>query len=847
MGILLLVFFLSGVCALAYQVIWIRLFGLVFGGTVLSMSVVVAVFMGGLALGSHVIGCYAEKVGNRVRLYGILEIVLGVVATLVLFGIDHLAGFIYVLPFSTDIHSFSGIAVRIIVSGVLLIVPTMIMGGTLPILVRAVTDDKNRIIVNTSLLYAVNTMGAMIGACAVGFLFIRVFGVSMTNHMAATINILMGVVAILISGRFESSPDTAESGRDTGKSLSDDKGMRFIVTLGITGFAGLTLEMVWLRMMLLTFNNTIYLYTIVLTVYLFGLALGGMLLRVIVPRKHQTEGTFGLILGLTGIAVLVGFLTFPWTTYKAFLTNFNYYSTFPRLSILTAVVFAILGFVPVLLMGLSFPLGLGMYGHDVRGLSRRIGFIYAVNTAGSLAGSLAAVFILIPTIGMKGTVIFCSLLFLAPSMWFLVRNRRSTYRLYTVAGTAAVSFVLLIMSARADIPASILARRLLSTEHIEYLKEGSSSTIWISSGKPFRKIWMDNLWISSTSNEGTHALLAHYPLLCHPNPKSVCGIAFGTGQTFGTCLLYPIESIVSVEIDNEVIEACRGRFTRENYGILEDPRNTIVIDDGRFFLAGTDKKFDIITAEPLQPYTRGTVSLYSYEFYQACVDALNPDGVVAQWLPVYNSGVDDIWRMIRTFVEVFDHAVLFLNANDGILLGSNSEMHLDATRELTPMARADLDRVFNGSIYALAGNYICSRDALLKASAGYSIITDDRPSLEYTAPISHWNEDVTAEVEMRRRFLALTEPLDTLFRGDVDWEQARTYHKSRELINRAFYTERSGSIVEAHRLYEEALRSNPDDMRAKRELYFFLRRSNRVKELAPDLRSYFTRELSGES
>ncbi len=835
MPILLFVFFLSGACALAYQIIWIRLFGLVFGGTVVSMSVIIAVFMGGLALGSHVIGRYAVRVGNRVRLYGILEIILGVLAAIIPYIIMFLSGIVYNLPFTADVHTFAGISVRILLSTAILIVPTMIMGGSLPVLVRAVTSDRKKIILNTSALYAVNTLGAMAGASIVGFFLIRYIGVTNSNLLAAFVNCAMGAAAIAVSGRFPSTPDTEDTGTSEKPDGPEERGRRFLVALGVTGFAGLALEMVWMRMMLLVFNNTIYLYTIVITIYLFALGLGGLVLRLI-PDRMRTERVFGLILALTALTVLLGFSMFPATTAKG-VSNYAYYATFPRLSVLTLVIFLFLGFAPVLLMGLSFPLGLGLYARKVRGLSRRLGLIYAINTIGSLAGSIAAVFLLIPSIGMIGTVILCAAMIFIPSLYILLTRGTGLFR-YPASAAASILFLILMTSSAATgIPSTILARRLQRGETIEYMDQGSSSTIWISGGGAFRKIWMDNLWVSSTSNEGTHALLAHYPVLFHPDPDDVCGIAFGTGQTFGTCLLYPIDNIVSVEIDAAIIEACRGRFTEENYGILKDPRNTVVIDDGRFFLAGTDRRFDLVTAEPLQPYTRGTVSLYSREFYESCKRTLEPGGIVAQWLPVYNSGVDDNWSMVRTFAESFDHVLLFLNGNDGILLGSDREMRIDPSRRLPEAVEYDLKRIENDGIYALAANFICSRDALLEASAGYPLITDDRPTLEFTAPITHWSEDVTAEVEMRRHFIDMMEPLETIMTGNVDWERARTYREARQLVNEGFYHERTGNFAEAYKRYDQAWRTNPDDMKTVKALFLFLRKTNRLDMLPEQLKN----------
>jgi hypothetical protein len=347
---------------------------------------------------------------------------------------------------------------------------------------------------------------------------------------------------------------------------------------------------------------------------------------------------------------------------------------------------------------------------------------------------------------------------------------------------------------------------------------------------------MDNLWISSTSTEGSHALSAHYPIIFHPNPKKVAGIAFGTGQTFGTCLLYPIDSMISVEIDPEVITACKGRFDKENYNILNNPKNSIVIDDGRFFLQGTDEKYDVITAEPLQPFTRGTVNLYTLEFYKACKRCLNPGGIVAQWIPTYNSGVTDTWSMIRTMAVVFDYCSLFLNRDDAFVLGSDRPIKVDPSKELPREAIEDMKRVDNGSIYAITGNYICSRDKLLKASEKYPIITDDMPTLEFSAPITHWAEDLSGPVDIRRQFLQLLDPIEDVFTGTVDYDTARKFRQSRTKQSQGIVAEYEGNIELAKRLYEEAFRLNPNDIKVIRSLFIFLAQRNRLNELPSELK-----------
>ncbi|MCE5251080.1 hypothetical protein LLG96_12760 [bacterium] len=835
-SILLTVFLIAGACSLAYQIIWIRMFGLVFGGTVVSMSVVVGVFMGGLALGSHVFGKIAVRVANRVRMFGFLELGLGTSAILVYFAIAHIAPVIYSLPFANDIHSFIGILTRILISSILLIVPTMIMGGTLPVLVRAITEDRQLIMGNTGILYAFNTLGAMLGAFMVGFLMIPNFGILRSNLIAASIEILMGVIALAISKHFQSTPDTIPDIKTTGEHVAADKGLRFVIALGITGFVGLTLEMVWMRIILLVVNNTIYVYTIVITSFLLYLGIGGLILKYLIPQKIRTERTFAVMLSLMSIFIAAGFVLFPVARYLFYIYP-AVYKTFVRLSWTTAGFFFILAGIPVILMGMSFPIGMGLYAHEVKGLSSRLGFIYAVNTVGSLAGSLLAVFLLVPAIGMRGSTLLCSLMVMASAFYFFAKSEGWFYKVPVLAGSGIVLFIMFAISLAFNFPEMILRYKLSSEENIEYLKEGPSSTIWITGGeRAIRKIWMDNLWISSTSTEGSHALSAHYPIIFHPNPKKVAGIAFGTGQTFGTCLLHPIDSMVSVEIDPEVIIACRGRFDKENFNILNNPRNRIVIDDGRFFLQGTSEKFDVITAEPLQPFTRGTVNLYTLEFYEACKRCLNPGGIVAQWIPTYNSGVSDTWSMIRTMAVVYDYCALFLNRDDAFVLGSDRPIRVDPTKQLPPEVIKDMTRVENGSIYAIAGNYICSREKLLKASEKYPIITDDKPTLEFTAPITHWAEDLSGPVEIRRQFLALLDPIEDVFVGDVDYETARKFRESRTKQSQGIIAEYEGNFDLAKQLYEEAFRLNPKDIKVIRSLFIFLGQHNRLDELPSELK-----------
>jgi len=212
---------------------------------------------------------------------------------------------------------------------------------------------------------------------------------------------------------------------------------------------------------------------------------------------------------------------------------------------------------------------------------------------------------------------------------------------------------------------------------------------------------------------------------------------------------------------------------------------------------------------------------------------MNPGATVDQWIPTYNSGVNDTWSMIRTFIEVFNYAVLFLNEDDGIILGSNEPIQIDPTKLLPERAIHDMRRLEFVDIYSVLGNYICSRDKLMEMCRDYPIITDDHPTLEFTAPISHWQEDITGPVNMKRQFLEITQPVDEILKGNADYERARLFQKSRMIINEAYIADKTGDTKRAHELYLQAYRNNPEDIKSIRELFMFLRAHN-ILHLLPD-------------
>ncbi len=738
-----------------YEVIWIRKLGLVFGTTNLALSTVLAAFFGGLALGSYLFGRLAERSRNLIRLYAYLEIAIGVYAFLfpVLVRVLDQA---YALFYQRMGDNFPLLALsRMFLLASLIIVPTAFMGGTLPILSRHFVEAKTHLSARLGGLYAVNTLGGALGAFVCGFYLIHFLGVDGTNYWAGGLNVAVGAIAWSLSRQAPTekkvTPRQSTAGR-SGPATQREEKHAFsprlvalaILAFGVSGFTAIAYEVVWARYLSLFLMNSIYTYSTMLTVFLLGLVAGSILFARFFDRAQNLIEIFGYVqvgIGITSLLLLPALLTLqaPVGRYTGNLFLFQF-----GLSMVLMIL-------PTTLMGATFPLVSRIVTVHVRRVSRFVGTLYAVNTVGAILGSILAGFLLVPWLGIGGSVRLLAAVNVCLGLAAMLVEPRPHHRrnLVLVIGMLLIGlgseFVL-----GEKIPETRLQQIAGGSEKIVAVKEGRESTVWVTvDGWGRKALWTNTSVMGRTGRRlrndlSAQRLQGHIPMVLHRGvPKEVLGIGFGTGQTFGAQLLYPIERIDAVDISRTVVDLALEHFGEHQNGFGTDPRAHVIIDDGRNFIMRTNRTYDVITLEMPPHEEAGIVHFYTQEFYRKLRGRLRTNGIVAQWVPIYNVTPSEARGIIRTFIRVFPHSALWYNSTNLLLLGFEGELRIDGKRVQQWLQReaifADLSVSYLGTApsslnrieYFLAG-FLMGPQELSEFSRGATIYTDRRPELEFT-------------------------------------------------------------------------------------------------------------------
>ena len=782
-------FLVSGATALVYEVVWLRQLATVFGSTSLATSTVLATFMGGLALGAHAAGRLVHP-GRRLLLaYGLLEAALGLyaLATPALFtAVDEV---FHALYRAWEPAQPAALALRFVLSGAVLLVPTTCMGATLPILSLFVTARADRVGQSVGLLYALNTIGAVAGTLAGGFLLLPAIGARATLLATGGVNLLLGAaVALVARGSAAARPRppaaAAESAPATALGLATHPGPAVLAAVaGISGTTALAYEVGWTRLLGMALTTSVYAFTTMLATFLVGLALGGLLFGALADRLGP-RGRTVLLAGLQAAAGLAALLTLRWLQELPILYAAWFRRLVPATASLTpeqrnaAVIglrfglAALVMFPPTLFLGGTLPVVIrATTAHLVR-LGWSVGRVYTVNTVGAIAGSVGAGFLLIPLLGIRGTLVAAAVtnLVLGGALLVLVRPAPWLPRLVALAALAASGALAVgtlppldarVLSAAIHWNIQRLARgdradfaELIAPYTVRFHRDGITASVVVGQ----RRDDAQNRWMaidgqvdaSSHDDLPTQILLAQIPMALAPRTDDVLVIGLASGMTLGSVLQHPLRHATAVEIEPVVAEACRAFFGHVNHGALEDPRVTLVFDDARAYLRHAPAQYDVIVSEPSHPWRSGSSRLFTREFWERSRRALRPDGVFGQWVHIYALGVRDAQSIVKTFHEVFPYAFVFalVPEQDLLLVGSGEPLRLDAARVAArlavPAVAADLRRLRP----VAAGGLDMTRPANLLASfrAGPAGIarfgdgapdnTDDNSFVEFSAPLS---------------------------------------------------------------------------------------------------------------
>jgi predicted membrane-bound spermidine synthase len=764
---LYLLFFGSGANSLIYEVIWVRVFANVFGNTIYSASIVTAVFMLGLGIGGYVAGAwadrrYASRPESMLRVFGSFELGIGALGLVISALLPHL-GDVSALVSSYArgadgwyVLSSGSYAARTGIALVLLTPITLLMGGTLTLLIRhLVRSGADLPGSRIGLLYGVNTLGAAVGCFLTDFALVPSFGLRATQIVAIAINLVTAAGALLLSRTTETrrhgailkeTPSVPSSFRGPSPALTS-------VALALTGFAAMGMEILWFRHFSILLGEFRAVFSLLLAIILLGIGTGSLAGGYVQRRTSRPAQILMVAQGSFAAATLLGLamadarpisdasLSYAIRHVGASVSGVS--QAFAELWFNAKPILLVAG-MPAVLMGFAFPLANGIIQRAEASVGRRAGTLYLANTFGAVCGSLATGFLLLPALGIQQSA---TVLMAAAAMAIVVLQQVRLRQDPTgFSRTFAASLLIAVgsIAAWSLLPRDyVLSRALLFPLRRAYtVSEGIAELIAVTDGPDGGRVLVTNGHpMSSTEllSQRYMRAMAHIPLLAIDNPERVLVLCYGVGNTARAATLHPsVRRVEVVDLSRHVLEHS-SYFKDVNGDVLHDPRVTIFINDGRHHLQmqppGT---YDLITLEPPPIVHAGVAALYTTEFYERARARLKPGGYISQWLPAFGVPQSMILSMVRSFVDVFPNAVLLSGASSNLLLIGTPDARneidpnrLAAALGRAPAVQADLQRLDLGTPREIIGMFVASAKTLVHATQGVAPVTDDKPIQEY--------------------------------------------------------------------------------------------------------------------
>lgn len=754
-------FFLSGALGLVYEITWMRQFRIIMGNTVYTSATVLTAFMGGLALGSFLAGRVVDHVRRPLQVYGILELLVAAYAILLpalMWPADPLYGWLYRNFADNGTVLACG---RFAISSVLLLPPATMMGATLPLLTKHLTEGMQWVGRDVGRLYGINTIGAAMGAAVAGFAFVPLGGVTATLYTGAIGSFGIGLVSLWLDRQSDQAPEaTTSPPGDVGS--TDPLRLLVLGGLGVAGAASMVYEVAWTRTLTQLIGSSVYAFTLMLVAFIAGLGLGAVALSGFIDRRRNPMLFLGWLQVVVAVACLAIVPLFGRAPPMVVELVTRWADSFGALHAAQFVTIFLLMLIPTFAMGGVFPTVARIYARDLSGLGRSVGEAYAANTLGSVCGSFATGFILIPLVGVRTSILLAVVLnavlggvFLWASGWRTVRTRAlclgATACLFAVAVIAVPNWDTNLINsapylyayrykANARTQNTNLDRVMTGSRKLLYEEEGLTATVTVveSGAQLYLKV-NGKTDASSRGDLRSQSLLSHLPVLLHPDPKSALLIGLGSGISLGALEHHPVDRIECVEISPEVVHAA-SLFREANGDALADPRVQLIIGDGRNHTAHTSGEFDVIISQPSNLWIAGMADLFTVEFFQACQTRLATNGIMCSWVQAYSMGREDFRTIVNTFAQVFPHVTLWesVPGGDYFLVGSQSPVAL-SWQELADRAHvrnlsADFDRIGLGTTDQILSSFVAADADLRRFAEGARLNTDDNATLEFSAP-----------------------------------------------------------------------------------------------------------------
>jgi spermidine synthase len=756
----------SGLAGLIYEVTWTRLLTLHIGHTTAAASAVVAAFLGGLAAGAAVGGRLATRLSPPRALHVYVALEMAVVVAALLLPIE-LAMFRPVLQ--SAYADGSGALFPLMRIGsciVMVMLPALALGATFPMAVRWFARRSTEPARESGTLYFLNTVGAAVGSLLAGFVLIPAIGMRGTIIVAMAASTLAAACVLLVARR---EAGAAEALPVKTKHVAAERPRAAVAPwaavaiLGLSGFAALVHEIAWTRILSLILGPTTYAFATTLAAVIAGVAIGsGVGTWLVSKRPARAAGMLAVTLTLA--AVTAGW-TYSIAGTRLPMMVAHYvadFSDFDQL-LYRGVLLTMALIVPTsACLGAAFPLALALVEpSSSRGAGvdpepsapRRFGLVYAINTIGSVAGSLAAGFIFIPQFGLQPTLWIVSGCLIAGALALIVSGALTGASRAAALSAAAIAAVLVVTSPGWDrellasgvymyapyVPKDLDLETQLKAGELLYYREGAAATVSVKKLTGTTTLAVDGK--TDASNRGdmlTQKLIAHVPLLLHRDPKSVFVVGLGSGMTAGAALAHAVDRVDVIEISPEVVKASEF-FASENRHALADPRTHLIVGDGRSHLALSTRSYDVIVSEPSNPWIAGVSSLFTKEFFSSARARLAPGGVICQWVNAYNISAADLKAVVATFTAVFPEGTVWLVGRDDVLLLATLDPIDSALPRLAdgirrPQVAEDLAGIGVVDAFSLSSLFVAGPRELASYTAGAAVFTDDRLTLEFTAP-----------------------------------------------------------------------------------------------------------------
>jgi spermidine synthase len=798
-----ILFFLSGFTGLIYELIWIRLFSIRFGQTYQALGTVLGVYLGGLAVGACAAGLLLTRYSRRgLMLYGAAEALTAIYALATPWLIEGTQTVLRLL-YETGYTSTTAVSIaRVMLCSAILLPATALMGASLPLL-AAYCEKTGRNSIES--LYLVNLAGASAGAVLSGFVFLPAIGYLRSLAFACAINGAVGIAALASGKQLHAAQTGTRASEST--SLPQLRASTWITAIFLTGNVCMLHEVVWGRIYGLLLGPTASTISLVLAIFLAGLAFGAILARRMTgdPRRCLCLAQFGCF----------GMLMWTYASAGALPNIIGdrvrlHYGSPPQIEAVKAAALGATLLPLTVVLGVSFPLLMRIAPANGVDLHTRIGRMYGLNTAGCIAGALGTAWFLVPVLGTQATLLLGAVATVGLGV-LLSKTLQPTLRILAIAGSTGALLLAIFLLPRWRMSSMTAGTYkyapyygTTATADLEpvFLREGSAGTVTVRKEGSSLVLAVEGKVDASDAGGDllTEKLLAHLPLMLTRDAKRVCLIGLASGVTAGAMLTHPVDALDVVEISPDIVTASHF-FDKVNGHPLEDTRTTLLVNDGRNHLALTSTKYDLIVSEPSNPWIAGMNILFTEDFFRIVKRRLSLGGVFAQWFHIYNMPKGDLQRLLRAFVDVFPSAMLW-QLNDGdVLLTGFAESAPMRIGNAPPKAAADLDTVGVAAPRLLLNMYVMRDNDIRRFAGSAPANTDDNSLLEF-----HGQADLHAQTDLANAKDLADLPKQPPPEEVRDIREHLTYA---QLFTNAQMFERAESYRSAFRDYQLAFAKDP--------------------------------------